>query len=59
MNSNSSFNSQFRIWINKHYSIYHGGWALKSKIKNADHITPQIYTYDELYKYWLENVKDK
>jgi hypothetical protein len=50
---------QFRIWLNKHYTIYQSGWALKTQMKNKKFLTPQVYTYDDLHKHWLENVKNK
>ena len=49
---------EFREWLNKHYSIHKGKWVLKTKLKLMSFMQPESKTYDQLYKYWIENVKN-
>jgi len=50
---------RFREWLTKNYTIYHNRWVLKSEIKKKNYIEPIPRSYDELHKYWTENIKDK
>jgi hypothetical protein len=50
---------EFREWLNKYYSIHKGKWTLKTQLKLMSFMQPGSKTYDELHKYWSENVKNK